>query len=187
MKINRTNEKEKYNVTVGWIGDFINKIAKNPPPSPNISTAKTEKFATIEEKMNDIKNRVGFGNILSKKEGADDSNQKVASEMQCKCNGKCKCEDIKKVEVILKYIKDIVSNEPELPTLAVIDRCKSHAGLGFDNIKIDIDRVKSYINSLKEKNPSSKMDTSYIKMDSTSVDRYDDMADYYRHGTPDVR
>ncbi len=187
MKINRTNEKEKYNVTVGWISDFINKVAKNPPLHPNISTAKTEKFATIEEKMNDIKNRVGFGNILSKKEGSEDSAQKVASKTECSCNGKCICDDVKKVEVILKYIKDVVSNEPELPVLAVIDRCRSHSALGFDNIKIDIDRIKSYINSLKEKNPSSKIDASYIKMDSTSVDRYDDMADYYRHGTPDVR
>lgn len=186
-KINRTNETERYAVTVGWVKDFINKVAKIPPPKPNISTAKTEKFATIEEKMQDIMSRVGFKNIQHKKEGSEEDKQKIAAKKSCNCEGNCNCEDVRKVEVILKYIQDTVKNEPELPSLAILDRCRNHSGLYFDTIKIDVDKLKKYIQSLKEQKGTSKIDTAYVKQESTSTDRQDDMADYYRHGIPETR
>ena len=63
-EIKRTNETESYNTTADWLQDFINKMAKSAPPAPpTITTASREKFATIEDKMKDIKARVGFGSI----------------------------------------------------------------------------------------------------------------------------
>ena len=91
-EIKRINESEKYNTTVGWLDDFLKKMAKDLPPSPiGQTTASKEKFATIEEKMNDIKSRVGFASVDSiKKESS--SEIVTASEEKCKCgNSKSKC------------------------------------------------------------------------------------------------
>lgn len=187
-KVNRTNEFESYKITVGWIDRFADKLAAGAPPMPTITTAQTEKFATIEEKMQDIKNRVGFNNVLVKKEGGEDIVKKKAQEASsCDCKGPCSCEKKAQVEKILKFIKEIVMNEPELATLAVLERCKNHDGLNFDNIRIDIDKIKKYIDALKSKSPKSTLDTSYIKQQTDSTNREDDMADYYRHGIPDAR
>ena len=91
-EIKRINESESYNTTVGWLDDFLKKMAKDLPPSPiGQTTASKEKFATIEEKMNDIKSRVGFASVDSiKKESS--SEIVTASEKKCKCgNAKCTC------------------------------------------------------------------------------------------------
>jgi len=189
MKINRTNETESYRTTVGWIGDFARKVAKNnPPPGPNLAIAKTEKFATIEEKMIDIKNRVGFENVLVKKEGGDSDSKKVAKENSCKCTKKCKCDKIPHMERILKYIEQIVKNEEELPSIAVIQKCREDVDLGFDSIDIDVEKLKKHIDKLSgfNKNNDNK-NAVYIKHEVKPSDLEDDMADYYRHGLPNTR
>jgi hypothetical protein len=71
-KITRVDQEESYNITADWLKDFAKKYARNTgsaPPAPPMVTASTEKFATIEEKMNDIMSRVGFTNIHNIKEG----------------------------------------------------------------------------------------------------------------------
>ena len=63
-EIKRTNERETYSITVDWLSEFANKVASGSvPPSPFSSTAAKEKFATIEDKMVDIRKRVGFDSI----------------------------------------------------------------------------------------------------------------------------
>jgi len=189
MKINRTNEVESYRTTVGWIKDLERRIAINMPPSaPNISVAKTEKFATIEEKMKDIKSRVGFDNAIAKKEGGEIDAKKIAKENSCQCKKKCKCEKIPRMEMILKYIDEILKNESELPSIAIIEKCRGDVDLGFDSIDIDIGRLKEYIDEKSGfKKENDGKEAVYIKHEMSPSDIADDIADYYRHGIPHTR
>jgi hypothetical protein len=92
------------------------------------------------------------------------------------------------MERILKYIEQIVKNEEELPSIAVIEKCREDVDLGFDSIDIDVEKLKKHIDKLSgfNKNNDNK-NAVYIKHEVKPSDLEDDMADYYRHGLPNTR
>ncbi len=92
------------------------------------------------------------------------------------------------MERILKYIEQIVKNEKELPSIAVIEKCREDVDLGFDSIDIDVGRLKEYIDEMSglSKDNDNK-NAVYIKHEVKPSDLEDDMADYYRHGLPNTR
>jgi hypothetical protein len=189
-EIKRTNEIEKYNTTAGWLNDFFSKVAKDTPPAPPIVTAKTEKFATIEEKMADIKSRVGFGSIsgLTKESSSE---LKVGSSKKCKCNSKsCNCkEDLEKRLVLLKkllnYVSSMLESEPHLLEAEVKARCEENKDLKLEDIKINPEQFSKFINN-KIKSPK-EVDLVYIKPEiETSRNMAEDIADYYRHSMPNL-
>ena len=64
-KINRQNLTEKYSVTSDWIMDFRNNLAKNADTIDYLkeyldSVYNKPSFNSVEEKIADIKNRIGF-------------------------------------------------------------------------------------------------------------------------------
>jgi len=182
-KITRVSQEESYNVTADWLKDFAKKYARNTgsaPPAPPMVTASTEKFATIEEKMNDIMSRVGFTNIHNIKEGNESiENTKVAKKKKKKDK-----KVIQKVNDILSYIKEVVNNEPELPNIAVINRCSSEDGLGFENLPLDIEALKGFVDKLKSKKPKNSTKVKYHKQEISSSNQEDDVAEYWNHGIP---
>jgi hypothetical protein len=193
-EIKRINESEKYNTTVGWLDDFLKKMAKDLPPSPiGQTTASKEKFATIEEKMNDIKSRVGFASVDSiKKESSYEI--VTASEEKCKCGNlksKCTCKKnkskkvderkLKLVKNLLRYIKEMIASEPHLLEPEILSRCSADSELQFDNIGINSSALSDFISKNKPK--SGEVEVVYIKPDiNSSV--MGDVADYYQHGLP---
>ena len=193
-EIKRTNETEKYNTTVGWLDEFFSKMAKNNPPSPPIATASTEKFATIEEKMADIRARVGFSSVSELKK--ESSSEKVSeSSKKCKCGKSkknCTCKksaDPKRVlalKTVLKYISDMMEAEPHLLEPEILSRCGDNKELNFDSIRIDPKKLSSFIQN--KMGPSSgAVEVVYIKPDSeNNLNPLDNMADYYRHGMPNL-
>lgn len=184
-KITRTGDNENYNLTSNWLKDFAKKYAKEAkaPPPPPVTIASTEKFATIEEKMKDIMSRVGFSNITNIKEGSEEYNKKMAKS-QCSCTKKCICDEKEKVRDIMEYISRLVESEPDLPTLAVMDRCKSEDGLGFTNLTLDHEAMKNYIDYQKSKRPKKSNKVTYQKREVQTSTGEDDVADYWNHGIP---
>ena len=66
FKIKRQSQKESYKITCDWINDFANSIEKNANYIDTLRKRNSvDKFSTIEEKMDDIKKRVGYGSIKS--------------------------------------------------------------------------------------------------------------------------
>jgi hypothetical protein len=188
-EIKRTDEKEQYNTTAGWLNDFFSKMAKDAPPAPPIVTAKTEKFATIEEKMEDIRARVGFSSISGMtKESSSDI--KVESSKKCNCDKNCSCknnsdERIIGLKKVLKFISNMLDSEPHLLEAEVIARCNENKELNFEPLRIDKNKIIEFIG--KKKGPSQSTDVVYIKPDiETSNNPRDDIADYYRHGMPNL-
>lgn len=140
MRIKRVSDSEKYNITADWLSDFAKDIVKEGNYLDRIRERKDfepkEKFATIEEKMKDIKSRIGFlkSEAPISKEAKEDS-QDYESEKQdeeknisCDC-GKCKsCKDEDAFKFILKvlnYAKGILSENPSMMPEIVISKCRS--------------------------------------------------------------
>ena len=187
-EIKRTSEKESYNITADWIRDFANKLAssRSVDPEPFKALATKEKFATIEDKMEDIRKRVGFDSI-KKVSDQNSDNKIVASSEKCSCGEKCTCknkERIHSLRTILNYIKDMIEVEPHLSTFEIIMKCKENKDLNYEGTKIKQKNIKDFIENLKKRIPKNQQEIKYIKQDSHLNSSDDSIADYYQHGLP---
>jgi hypothetical protein len=197
--INRTSEKEKYDITSDWLMVFAYELEKNANLHNLIPLIHRKKFSSIEEKLADIKARIGF-DLVSKfdQELNKTSTEKTASCSMSKDSCSCGCSvktasthsenDIKRMENILKYIKDVVQHEPHLDVAEILNRCRSIDELGFSYLKIDIFKLSKYIEDLLKKNaPNKSNNVEYIPQDTQDLDtRIDYEADYYSHSKPSV-
>jgi hypothetical protein len=69
FKIKRVSNKESYKITCDWISDFADNLEKKANFVDRIKKRNSvEKFSTIEDKMADIKTRVGYANFDNSKE-----------------------------------------------------------------------------------------------------------------------
>lgn len=193
-EIKRTNETESYTTTADWLQDFINKMAKSSPPAPpTMATASREKFATIEDKMKDIKARVGFG-AITKITQESTPEIVVESAKKCNCekkNGKCTCpkkkrfdkEKINSLKNILQYISDMIASEPHLLEPEIRSRCIENRELGFESLNIRPTKLKKFIARKRGAVPTAS-EVMYIKPDVNRASSEEDIADYFRHGLP---
>jgi hypothetical protein len=199
IPIKRIEEKESYPTTVGWLKDFTNKVAKEKaPPSPFIMTSSTEKFATIEDKMNDMKSRVGFASIM-KVTSKSDSPIVSKSSKKCDCGKsgkKCICNSsgsekeairLKSVKNILDYIRSMMENEKHLLCPEVMDRCRQNQDLQLDSTGVREDKLMEFIEKIIKKTAPGAVAVTYNSPNSNETfDFSGDIADYYKHSTPTV-
>jgi hypothetical protein len=163
----RTGDKESYKTTVDWLKDFESSIVKKAMGDDSLQRLfiKKEKFSTIDEKMADIKNRIGF-DTLNKTSSTNEHDK----------------SDVQKVKNVLTYIRQVVKAEPHLDVLAIISRCRAEDGLAFEDLKLDFGKLKEFISSLLDnKEVIQKVD--YHKYES-DVNATEDVAEYYLHSDP---
>jgi len=180
-----------------WLKELTGILESNSVIQPVVAQ---KKWNTIEEKLADIKERVGFSLLGIMDEGSltASGNQKSASEKmceckpcncqgECKCGNKCECKvesdnkHIRKMEAVLDYINKIISSEPHLDAAIIVHRCREEDGLDFRKLPVDIDKLMKYIDSqLPKKNSDS---VSYVNPDVivNEIDLSDNLAEYYRH------
>lgn len=193
FKIKRTDESEAYSVTADWLQDFLRQ-RRRETGSPVQNLKPIMQFSTIEEKMDDIKRRVGFGLV-----DRDKSIEITADEEECPCGGpnpdECACDvktasdekfehDKAKMLNILRYIRDMIAHEPHLGLPVVIARLREEDGLGFEDLSIDMGKLNEFITSELERHRAEEhSEISYIPAEPEAGDSYSDTeADYYRHG-----
>lgn len=229
MKIKRHGDQETNKTTAFWLYEFAHDLDKK---AHNIDYLKdyldkqnkNKKFNTIEEKLADIKERVGFDLAVKVYNEIEKTSSKevASSETGCgcktpckKCGTECKCkkescsceiktaakkkkkakkdkisdEDIKIMQGILNYIEDMITHEPHLNPISVMEKCKKDDRLKYDHIHdvIDHDKLSEYINSLFSGKPSvtGEIQAVYVPTDSGDlVDPMDDIAAYYQHAVP---
>lgn len=195
-EIKRQKEiSEQYGVMQDWLILFAESLNKNAYLENLKPVIHRKKFDSIEEKMADIKNRIGFDIINKFTEEVNELSKEAAKT--CDCGGGC-CslkkasyehseKDISKMKMILKYINDMVEAEPHLSASVVIAKCKDAEGLSFNSIRIDESKLKKYIEKLLNKhNKNDAEDVTYIKReDQSSLYNGADQADYYSHAKPD--
>jgi hypothetical protein len=197
MKITRQNTSEEYNTTVDWLKDFANSMVKNADFINNFKKIKNKEFGTIEEKMADIKSRVGFDIIKNIKED-ENLNIKSAkakcdhvkdSDQECNICKKKKIDPDKKeiLKNIIEYAIDFGKNRPDASIEVIIHECKNHPGLKFEKIEkiINKKKLKELLESKLSKNRKKKEDrVKYVKDEDTSGTYNNDIADYISHAYP---
>lgn len=171
MKIKRVNDSEKYNITADWINDFANNIEKKGNYLDRIQERRDfrveEKFATIEDKMIDIKQRIGFvqdlSNTINKSaSGCNCGTCPTCVQGGCQCGScdQCKMKDAKDYVInILNYIKNMLMSEPHLMPVEVISRCRSeYPKFSSYESMMDYDKLKKYINNMRAPKAMVKFD-----------------------------
>jgi len=172
MKVNRQGYTERYPITVDWVKDFARKVEGTESYLNNIKhliIPNSQKFSSIDEKMADIKKRIGFDLVARETE----SDLKISATLQCNC-GTCehclsnKADDPKKasMEVILKYIENMIKHEPHLSPPIVISKCRQAEGLNFDDLSIDMEKLTEYIeHNLSKYKKNETMDVPYVPVE----------------------
>lgn len=179
MKINRQGSTENYQVTVDWLKDFADRY-KPMQPSEFSSHGTSRKFSSIEEKLNDIKSRIGF-DLLKRTDYNTDSKIATESKTACHCkdHGNCECEtnvktafisrdeQVKLMENILEYTKQLISHEySNLSMALVLSRLRSEPDLMFERLPINMDKFKKYIEKLFSQYNTPGETVKYMPQDS---------------------
>lgn len=199
MKITRQNTAESYNTTVDWLKDFADSLKKDANFIDNFKKIKKQEFGSIEEKMADIKQRVGFDIIKT----MQDENVNVKSAAM-KCNhakdssdgDECRVCKAKKVldEDGLKILKNFVEyaidfgkSRPDATIEAIIHECKRDPKLKFEKIEKSIN-PKSLRKMLKTKlakyRKEKEDEVKYVADEIASSSIQNDLADYVLHASP---
>lgn len=182
-KITRHDQTETNKTTAFWLYEFAHDLDKKAQDVDYLKqyiqkNYKNNKFNTIEEKLADIKKRVGFDlakkivNELEKTSSDESKESGCECGKKCeKCKGDCKCgekssctcsiktaskkkkkdkKDVAIMDNILKYIKAMILDQPHLDPMTVLSRCREEEGLMYNNIhkKIDHEKLMNYINEL---------------------------------------
>ena len=186
-----------------WLYEFAYDLEKN---AQNVDYLKNyldkmhnkKKFNSIEEKLADIRERVGFDiarNITNEIEKISQTKESFNKE-ECGCDS-CECSvktamkhperDVQIMGNILNYIKDMVKHVSYLDPVTILTRCKEEEGLRFNDIQNKIDREKliSYIKDLSG-NTSDEPLAKYTPDNSTHERVDDDIAEYYNHAEPSL-
>ena len=200
MKVSRQNINESYNITSGWVRDFANKIEKSSDFLSNVKSImnKRNQPASVEEKISDIKERVGFdliknfrktNNIQVKEAGCG-----APAEGKKPCCGGCASgsgcdskshgpgphgpdsrsshsdETLALVDQLLVYIRNFIKDRNDVSYVTVVDHCRSHPGLSWHELspKMDPEKLSGFIDREISKNKSAPEAVEYISQDDES-------------------
>lgn len=172
-KINRINEQESYNTTVDWLKTFAQSMENHVPP---MVRAQKEKFATIEEKMNDLRDRVGFSEL---KKITEDQSQSLVVEAAKKNKRKKPSKGKDEVKGLISFIEDVIQKNPHFSYLEIIAKCRENDSLNFDSIRVNDKKLKEVIE--KKLSPKKKESPKYIHPEpDNNPDPLDEIASYFR-------
>lgn len=203
FKINRIkSEKESYRTTVDWLNDFSKSANFQDRVRERRDAPAVEKFSTIEDKMKDMKARVGFENLknISAEENqefilknAEYNNSyddckpaKTKDGANCKICKKVKIIDSdeslvalrKKIENLLVYVNDLIGDRKYTSRAEVYNHCSSNPNLefGYLSSKMDQDKFGKYMDGLFKKNISD-VDPLGAKYTPVSENNFDTTGD----------
>lgn len=198
MSFRRIDQKESYNVTADWLKDFANKMSKEGSFLDNIGGIVEQtknKYGSIEEKMVDIRQRVGFDTLASIR---DSEEEKVATASdpccdKCADGHSCKIStagnlDVEQMKAILSYAKQMIQKNPDpnLSSVAVIEECRSRPDLNWNNLKINEQKFKQAVQTEIEKTRPVNVSTpEYVSpITDSSSEHQDTTAEYFSHSAP---
>jgi len=181
-----------------WLILFAHEFQKEGYLENLKPVVRRKHYISIEEKMADIKQRIGFDVVSKLTDELEDLSKQSQAKGSCDCGGGC-CEvktatykhserDVKLMRNILSYIDDMAKAEPHLSSTAILSRCRDAEGLQFGSLRIDEEKLKSYVSDLLNKyGDDSVEDVRYERREDEPVSANSglDQADYYSHARPD--
>ena len=204
MKVTRQNINESYNTTVDWLDDFSRKMEKNADFLSNVKNifrGRKNKFSSIDEKMDDIKSRVGFSfiknnnddaserKVVASKMGGDcgctDSNCGQKKDTGSSCSSCSRSSDVRSVKEILSYIGDYIKDKPHASVAIVFSHCREHPSLGFKEMegKIDHKKLKNFISDQLSIHKIDDNAVEYVP-DEGTYDEAADIPEFMSHSIP---
>jgi hypothetical protein len=200
MKVNRQDSNEKNNITAPWLYEFAYDLEKGAYNNVDYlkdyfdGRKKDKSFKSIDEKMADIKERVGFNLARKISEEVNKDDKVTISEDSLKTvnikNAEYKHseKDIKLMDNIMRYVKDMVKHEPHLDRAIIIARCRDEDDLGFGRLRINLEKFYNWVDEQLEE-ASDKKDSELIYYIPSEPfgdsDTQDWEAEYYRHSKPE--
>jgi len=160
---------------------------------------KSKTFLTIDEKLADIKTRVGFDlarkitNEIEKVSHSHSDDDCACSTVDTGCGCPIKIASAHSelnVEImanIIKYIEDTIRHEPHLDAPTVMWRCRNDEGLKFNHIEkiVDVKKLMNFISGLTKSDKNNL--SSYAPNDDMSdFESMDNTAEYYNHAEPNI-
>jgi hypothetical protein len=199
MKITRQDTAESYNTTANWLKDFADSLKKDANFIDNFKKIKNKEFGSIEEKMADIRQRVGFDLIKTMK---DEPAQVKSASAKCdhvkdeSDTEECKVCKAKKVldeeglsilKNFVEYAIDFGKSRPDASIEAIIHECKRDPKLKFEKIEKNINpkSLRKMLKTKLSKYRKEKEDkVKYVSDETTSSSMQNDLADYVLHASP---
>lgn len=176
MKVSRQNISENYNITSEWVSDFAKNLEKNADFLSNVKGVFQKRNApkTIEEKMADIRERVGYGLVKSNDNDSSKNIKEAADEERVEC--------IRLMSQLLDYIRDFLKDRQELSSGAVLDHCRRHPQLSWNILspKMDHNKLNDFINSQIKNRSCNKELVKYISHDTTGSEPEDTTPEFMR-------
>ena len=156
-KVSRIPTKESYNITSNWLNKFARSLQKEGQIVEVSRYSINEKFGTIEEKMSDMKNRVGFENLQKIKK--ESSNLQQNENRDCGCGPECDCrsesnemQDLKmKIRKILNYAQKVLEDRPSIKHMELVHDCRGLQEYKQISDKIEDSKFKKTIEKLMNK------------------------------------
>jgi len=199
MKITRQNTSESYNTTVDWLKNFADSLRKDANFIDNFKKIKKQEFGSIEEKMADIRHRVGFDiiktmqdenvNVKSAAMKCDHVKDSLDSE-ECKiCKAKKVLDEdgLKILKNFVEYAIDFGKSRPDASVEAIIHECKRDPSLKFEKIEksINLKSLRKMLKTKLSKYRKEKEDkVKYVADEIASSSIQNDLADYVLHASP---
>lgn len=198
MKVNRQDYQQiTSRDSADWLNDYmIDEFLKNAY-GPDYLKQYLDKlnrnnFSTIEEKMADIKERIGF-DVSNRLREEIETIEKSAAKKDCNCGcGGCsippktaKEEAVQRVQQILDFIDDMVSDRPRITVVEVMDAITGTDTYNAVKNQLDHEKLKSAIQQ-KIDDSRENVETEPLKYmpDGGDVEEYasdDRNAEYYNH------
>lgn len=163
------------------------------------------KFATIDEKMADIKARIGFDKIKEMLDARDAlTATATASKESCGCGGDC-CSAkkataeykfpehvIESMDSIIDYAKQYIlaNNDKTLSANVVISHMREIPDLKFDVTPINIAKFSEYLEKVINKTSKVKNNNvKYIREDEKDAasTNSSDINELYQHASPESK
>lgn len=191
MKILRHDVYEKYDITVDWLEDFASTITSNPSYLNNIKhlvVPSGTRYSTIEEKLADIRDRVGLDLIKEEREKSENQVVSASEEPEENNNSRHSEENVRKMGVILQFIRDMIDNEEHLNPPLVISKCRQKEGLDFNDLCIDMGKLTNYIQDrLDQKHQNAPVEEVIYEVADPGGSgdiQEDSIADWWNHSQP---
>ena len=162
------------------------------------------KFSSVEEKLNDIKARVGFDKITSANKPDIVAEAGCSSEpgkgecsacgagKECGCGPKGEATNdalMATISDLLRFVREAAKDKPHRPASVIMDECED--SFFVSNIKdFDSDKLKSYIDDhlkLNRKDDSESVEYISYSPNADSETMQNEIAEYYQHGSGETK
>jgi hypothetical protein len=196
-KVNRQDQNENYKITAPWLYEFAYDLEKEGNRLDYLkqyfdSREQRNRFQSIDEKLTDIKSRVGFDLAHKISEEVNKTDKVSASDFATDVNSVKHAhyqhpkEDVEIMCNVLNYALEMIKDQKHLDAATVLSELREVEGLRINEIKLNVCKFLDFLGEkIAEIHKESFEPVEYIPSEPLGVGESDDYkAEYYNHAEP---